>query len=876
MRILTIPRFAALGAAFLLLLPACLQAQDEPTVLEAFIAEETALEDQATMLPSDVTTDSVFGGNLRLIDIPRAVTVLTPEKLEQFNIETFADLNKVGAGTQQYYDFGLPGSPYLRGWKAGTYFNGNLRAYQINELPMSFGSLERMEMVKGMAPAQYIPTTIGGFVNFVPKSPYFSEAGGSAEVGITSYGQASFQFDAGGPFLAGETPAAYRVSISGQQGEEWYKDVKNDYISIYASIKAELSDNLKAFTGGEFFLYDANEAPGWNRTTQELVDRNDYVIGEPISLISTEYGGRIDRDTLDFVNAIINFGAPGEFFGDAPMSEENLKGFNERAEVFAALAVPSSVVDDAVAGGLISAEQRSLLINMSDESVRADVYNGLSPTIARTTEGYVYTPDYVAAGGEIFTAPIEGDNILADPLDTAEADNFLYFLDFEWTGDPDFVVTNKSYFEYLETDKASYYGYAFASEQVVFNNRTQVEQKFDLGFENLFAYGVEYRYTDAEQKQDYWIEPFGRRDLTRPVISGNTRMPVGSETSPNSGVTYWVNAFDDPGFQGGNLASTLHQFGLFLSSQLDWSEMFSTFVNVRADSANWDTGVPDGLNVTFSNDGDGSDEYLSYGINQLIRINESLSLYGLYQEGTTYIPSGGGAIIGADAFADAELLEAGLKASFMEGRLFSSIAFFEWEQSGFNALTTDTEAYKAEGFEFELAWEISERLTMVGSITGQEVRNVSGGVPFGSRSYGFVNGANGDAEAGLALGGGLFVAFPLDEPPASNPDVEVPGAPEVVSKLFLVYEFDNGLGISGGGVWSDQYWGNYERTVKYPSSLVFNANLYYRGDIWDVRLSLENVTDEEYFFGGDPIVSASTLTTRAPDPTARLTVKYKF
>ena len=108
-----------------------------------------------------------------------------------------SDLNKVGAGTQQINYYGVPGTPILRGAKGGVFFNGMQRAYQRNEMPLSFGSVDAMDVVKGPAPAQYGPSQAGGYVAMIPKSPFFDRRRGSLRVSASDTGMVRGQIDQG-------------------------------------------------------------------------------------------------------------------------------------------------------------------------------------------------------------------------------------------------------------------------------------------------------------------------------------------------------------------------------------------------------------------------------------------------------------------------------------------------------------------------------------------------------------------------------------------------------------------------------------------------------------------------------------------------------
>ena len=77
--------------------------------------------------------------------MPTASGVAIP----QLSSSLFLPTSGIGAGTQPANYFGIAGTPYLRGVKASVFFNDMARAYKRNEMPVSFGSLEALDLVSG-------------------------------------------------------------------------------------------------------------------------------------------------------------------------------------------------------------------------------------------------------------------------------------------------------------------------------------------------------------------------------------------------------------------------------------------------------------------------------------------------------------------------------------------------------------------------------------------------------------------------------------------------------------------------------------------------------------------------------------------------------
>lgn len=820
--------------------------------LEVF--QETSVQGLLTdsLLPTERRLSGLFGSADSVLEVGRSVTLVSPEAMKQFGLRGWDDLPRVGAGTQRTNFFGLAGSPVLRGAVAGTTYRGMKRAFNRNEMPLSLGSFEALEIVRGVAPAHFGPMKVGGFVNLLPKSPYFDEYRGEVRIEVGSWDHYQAQVDVGGPTLAwGEVPAAYRVSLTGQRAGSYYQGVRDDFLSAYMALAAQPRPHVDFFTAAEVFEHRSNENTGWNRPTQNLVSHGRYVIGEPVLVTSPEFGGNADRRATEFpFTTAMN---PGIY----------------------ALAVPGDV-----ARARIPAHLLAQMRNMNDAADRRVVYDasgtdifgnplpdGLRQTLAQgqatPQDVYVYTPGYFAAGGEALTDPISGRQVLADPNDFANAVNVLWFGDVVYRGNPVRLFTLKNLAEYVQTQKQSSYGYASETRQLVLASQLQVEER-ELFEQSVWTWGGELRFTSARIREDFFAEPFGRRDLTRPGISPNSVIAAGSQRGPD-GLNYWSPA------QGANTASDLYQAGLFSIVETEWSERLRTTIGGRIERAQFDISMPRGVEraspdlVSLLEQGSGGKTLVNASFSPVYRLTDGLNLYGAYQIGTALDATGGGAISGADNFARAELLEAGIKMSGLEGQLFATLAVYQWEQSRFNVRDVSAEPLRGRGVETELSWRASPGLTIVGAYTLQEVRRLT---PLGFRTDVL-------GEEGFALQGGILNPGG-PEVPGGNPRLVYPGSPAQVLQLMAVYQWENGLGMAGGPIYQDSFWLNFDRTIKLPPALIWNMNLFYRQPRYEVMLAIENLTSEDYFLGADPVFAANTLVTKAAPVSARLTFSYRW
>ncbi|MCF3648552.1 TonB-dependent receptor plug domain-containing protein [Synoicihabitans lomoniglobus] len=815
------------------------------TELAAFIATETALATSGDLLPTSRPTSSIFDTQ-SVLDAPRSVTVLTPEMLKRFDIQDFDDLGKIGSGTQQTNYYGVPGSPILRGAIGGVYFDGLQRAYQRNEMPLSFGAFESLDVVKGPAPSHFGAGQAGGYTNLIPKTPYFDRRRTvlTTEIGTDDHYRA--QIDTGAPFLLGDRPAAYRVSLTAQLGGTPYDRVNNDFVSLYGSIKVQLASDLTLFTGAEAFRFKSNENAGWNRPTQQLIDESRYVIGEPINIASSAWDGRANRDAI-YTNT--------------------------------ALVVPAAIVDAAAASDRMTPAQRDAMLNLSDPADRAIAYAGFSAadlaTIDQTSSGYQYTPAYFAAGGTVFTTPISAGTVLASDEDFADADNLLYFAKLVQQRASGATLTGQFLLDYIHTNKISTYGYAVSTDQLVLEAKITHQQSLDW-LDSKLTLGASARHTHATLLQDFFDEPFSRRDITRPAVSANSVIPVGSQTDPN-GVNFW-----SPTSQGGaNAESRLWQTSLFGYLESHPTDTLTTYLSVLATHAPYRTTYPDGVDRIAADDparDPVSDEknYTSFSFSPVWAVTPQTRLYATFQYGTSLDPIDGGAIVGKGNFAENQLEEIGVKMSLTEDTLFASLSAYQWEQTAFSVRDNAAQELEGRGVEFELTYAPSDTFALIASVGHQRINRLT---PLGFRSIPLT-------EEQWALYGGQLTnnfsgvsAAPGYGPysrPDSNPNLEYPGAPQNQAKLHAQFALPAGFDLGVFLIWSDAYWHNFDRTMRLPATTAIDARLSYTTDHWDIALHGTNLTDADVFYGAEPVFSANTLLTKAPGPGAKLVFTRRF
>jgi len=837
---------------------------DKTVILDAFEVNEVWPERSDRIMPTDRDVRGMFGNDTGLLETPRSVTVVTAENLRLSGVNGFDELAELGAGTERPDFWGIAGSPFIRGTHAGVYFNGMLRAFQRNEMPTSFGSAEALQIVRGPAPAQLTPAPVGGYVDMDPKSPFFGPSRSHITLSIGSWDKFRGQIDSGGSTTIAGLPSAWRVSISAQKSGSYYDNVHNDYESIYATGIVQLDKRTTLTFGGEYYDYRSSEVSGWNRVTQNLVDKGQYVIGEPVNISDEDWGGTANRDFLSY---------PWGY------------GWKNGIQDFNALVVPASVVEQALADGTISQAAVDAMLNLSDPDDLARAYGQALPstgerdplydasgdatkdaTLAKLAQnansGYRYTREYFDNGGTVFAEEIDGNQILSDERDFANSRDGIAFIDWKRDYDGGRSLENKFFSERMRTRKHSSYGFAVNSDQLVLTDRLSAT----LPLENLnttLTFGTEARYTWAVVTQDFYAEPFSRRDISTDTVSDNSSMLAGEDIAPD-GLNLW-----SPG-RGANLECNLTQGSIFALADTQLNQRLRVFYGARGEFASWHTHLANEVDratdsLIASSKHLGSTFYLNGSINPVYQLTDGLYLYAAAQAGTALAPGDAGTIVGKANFSKVQLIESGIKASLLDDSLYLALDAYRWQQSRYSDIDARALPMRGMGVEAEATYSI-KNFSLNGAYTFQRVRLLSDAIGYGQVAT---------SEEEWALGGGALNAA-SDRSLPNNPNRVYEGTPRHSAHLMGVWKLPQGFGITFGPHWRSSIWASMDRSVRLPSSIVWNGLIYWRNEKWDVSLRIKNIFDQTYYNASDPVFSGNTLVTKAEPMNGEIAVTYSF
>ncbi len=259
---------------------------------------------------------SVYGLDLSYAEIPRAISAISDETIERFNIETVDDLAAVAPGTFTGSFFGVPGSVTLRGNRADNYFRGFKRAENPGTFPTPIGSSERIEVVRGPTPALYGAGRVGGFVNVTPLTALtqkqIGERGRLIELGGTlgSYDKRVLTGTAGAAFALGGHDAGAYAYVEYENSNSFYRGIEPERLLVQSSLTIADEGRFNLEVGGAYHSSEGyKQTLGWNRVTQDLIDTGAYVTGSDVELQDLNGDGKLTPNEVD--------AAVGSFFGSS-------------------------------------------------------------------------------------------------------------------------------------------------------------------------------------------------------------------------------------------------------------------------------------------------------------------------------------------------------------------------------------------------------------------------------------------------------------------------------------------------------------------------------------------------------------------------------
>lgn len=236
-----------------------------------------------TLNPGGNTLKGIFGDGLSVADTPRAVTSLSAEAIAALNINDLHDIVKAAPNAYASSGFGTPSLPSLRG-QLGELFQDGIRRQGGNNgfgLPLSFNSVEQIDVVKGPSPVLFGSTQRnGGFVNLQTKLAPLSDSRGKVTLRAGRWDQYSAQLDYGTALQEGKS--GIRLSAEYLDHGSFYDFAERESTNLFVAYRYAPSDVLTWSISAEYYDTDYPDNAGINRPTQDLIDNGIYITGQGV------------------------------------------------------------------------------------------------------------------------------------------------------------------------------------------------------------------------------------------------------------------------------------------------------------------------------------------------------------------------------------------------------------------------------------------------------------------------------------------------------------------------------------------------------------------------------------------------------------------
>ena len=753
----------------------------------------------------DIEIEGLFGPSSSPYETPRSVSVVSSDMLERYGMESTRDFIAAVPGTFTPSNYGVDGGLKIRGEDSETYFRGFRKLQNTALFPTPFGATDRVEIVRGAASVVHGPSRNSGYLNYVPK-----------------------------------TARTDRAQI-----------IREDFGEIKGTYGSYEKKNLSLLYGFPFETGKTRSSAlvYVEREDSESFYKNDFdewwVVQGGVDLVLS--------DTLSIIAGAMWFDWDGK----------NNVGWNRltpellRDGTYLGGQVPDINGLDGVIGETISVEDMALASG-ADAAYNVffpflpDPFPPLDPASPEKSLWRIENPEITQ---------LDRDETLVDTIDYIWLRNLTTYLDFVYTPDSNLTVKNQSFFDTYETENYVSYGFTGFFDSSVFENRTTADFDWELSesVRSSHSAGVSFRYFDGIGKNAFGqgLQHADRRDLS----AGATP----SDRSPNA-------LFSDRGWSLDEDTEYLNA-GAFVASKFALNETVFIDTGLRwdyFDSESVDTGQFAG---GFAEASDTSDEF-SYNISLSAELGNMRPYISYADSVYLLVDANGGTLAPANIdngtyLADAELLEAGIKGSFFDNRLYAAIALYTQENSRTDQFGAPI-GLESEGVEIEARWAPTANFSMTAAATWVDSLQTNDAfvrVPLSE--------VNRQLEADIQpeefYGGVVETVITELGLPLEN---EVPGEPDYVLSLYSTYAFENGFGITGGVTYVPDVPAGWFDDIILPDYYLANVTFFYSWNNWSASLAIKNFLDEEYF--SPQVFWDDLLTLPSEGRTVDLTLTYKW
>jgi len=789
---------------------------------------------QKNNLPKEVK--SIYGTNTKIIDTPRVVSQISEEQLKSEVIKSADDLVKYAPGITRGGGQNVNFTPQIRGQNSEV-FQDNQRIYNTRH-PSNFNAYDGADIVSGPTSIIFAPTSgSGGYINYITKKPDFNKSETTVKGVLGSWYEGkgfepnlSLTLDHTAPI---NSELAYRVSVTGQKSDDFYDNVKNNFNSAFASLAWRPNDSLRADWNISYDNYhDFNVTHGWNRATQESVDKGLYYKGRATPIIQT--GNQ-------FWSPVFESGA-----ANSKVIGWQVRQPNSKNQYVAVGAVNTSPLPSS------------------------------SPDQAGTIRGWVYDPSI--PGNKLVKLD---DNVSGRDEDKNSAKRFSTQLKVVKDLSPHWTVANSSLYQ-KNSDLGDSVGSFFTDmKQELFDNRLEFQSDYDFKIADLNVNhksntGGTYRhesFTSLAANNSFNINPY---DLTNDPSQKNPGDLLGL-TNNTSSTGGWIGEAGVPQYSkyfgylnlpamyaiGHNLYAekggfptsggavytgkgSWDTYSVFTQQNFVFNEKYGLNLGINHSSIKAKIENPLVLTPTDVRSDHGNYNLLSYQVSAFVKPTAKSTLYFTYDKSTSintgvfgpFLTWGANNKLNPLAFdSKSELKEVGFKYEPITDKLFLSVSWFDQSRD----LSPDTSGNMAQfqinGTESSLSWQLQPNLAIGANFTVLDPIYTSI-VPSGFSPFGFI------ADNATVWGD----SNRLNQRSAGR--YRAAGIPDYSASAYIDYRHESGFGVNLSGWWTSEWYTNLAYNVEVPKSFNVDLGLFYRQPKWMVGLNILNLTNERNFVNG--------------------------
>lgn len=852
-------------------------------------------EDPRRVLPNEAS-DAAFGFSKKLIDTPRSVSVISQEQTDLLRLSAVEDLVRLVPGAYTTTRYGIQGAIDIRNVPGDTYFRGMKRLTLQGHGRSVLAAMDSIEVVRGPPSPVDGMGEIGGFTNLVPKSGrariggYLDRDQGFAQLVVGAWDRKEFAAGIGGPLrVFGKEGGYYNYALLEDSGG-YTRNVPVRQKLLQAAVS--LDDFVGPFRIESGVNFQESHTAGalLNRITQELVDRGRYIRGDPLAMLDTNGNGSIGYLEYSRASPVRgNLSASNQPLAQRWKWPTDERGRPLSLDEFPQVpGIPQSLYDHLVTACAAAA---------------ASCPDPTGALRAQGPGGPLPISGYVPIGFALDPRTVGYDTVDLRRAGAYERDITAQFaigyFDLIYDDDPDFTLKNQMFIDSMDQYKVSNQPSGGDQDVLIVANKLTVERRWANApsWMRLSALGsVILRHTHSAGRR--YGGDFGTNRTD--VMNGDGAM------RPNGTFVHsYENAdlYDDGMPWTSNYDTDYWEAGTGVLFDIDLHEKTNVLVGGRFDlsrARNVDAaGIFDPTAGTAANPGvftpaSASAEGWDHGTSWSLSVS-----HAVWPEVRPYVTAGRSSIvldrnnnsltnevIGSGHIGTAQLLEAGIKASLLDGKLFMSTALYEQQRvdgavdDPAALLDTDVTQTRTTGWEAELKWVPHERLFLSAyALAQRSVFNFRKGsnVMVDARALGFQDVLDDDgnviypAEAFL-YGGRAFLVLPdgLEQYAGKQ------GNPAVQLGVNATYKSASGLGFTLGGNYFSGVHSGRLKLIDLPQAMVLDAGAFLERDGWWIKLDVSNLFNERYFRARTGDMFSDMQIQAMPTRRWQLTAHYTF